>query len=47
MYIHLQVMSFLTSSSLDALENKMTFVTILTFVAFVGIPLFKILFKKR
>lgn len=37
----------LASGSLDAMENKLTLLQILAFIAFIGIPLVKWLFGKK
>ena len=40
-------LSILAAEGLDALENEITLVVILTFVVYIGIPLIKILFNKK
>lgn len=41
------ILPLLSSTSLDALENKLKFLEILAAVTFIGVPLFKILFGKK
>lgn len=43
----LKIMPILSSSSMDDTEDLITFVVILAFITFVGIPLFQWLFGKK
>lgn len=47
MYLFFKFFPILEHLSLDDLENKITFVTILVFIAYIGIPLIKLLFGKK
>ncbi len=47
LYKFAEIMPILASRNLDDLENQMTFLKILAFVAFIGIPLIKLLFGKK